>query len=891
MKYQFYYQPIDIEKSEPNNKSLIMPHQQEAVEALTNYFCMEKNLPDRNGLLIMPTGSGKTYTSVKWLMQDAVARGYRVVWLVHRQELVNQAYREFVAQAPTLKGTGIKKIRILPVSGIHMHMSTASRADVYVCSIASVANKYGYRFIERMIGAQGKRKLVIVIDEAHHAIASNYQKVIRRMTALNPNRVLLGLTATPKRMQDAEQRRLQKMFNVDANILKKKGMNGFVYEVTMAQLLASGFLAKPIPEKVETKIVGDVTFEITDKDREYFAQYGELSEKLMDEIGRNSVRNKIILDEYLQNADRYGKTIVFAINQNHARTLYEDFKKAGVSVDYVVSSKSDNIETIQRFKKNEFQVLINVQILTEGSDVPDIQTVFLTRETNSEALLRQMIGRGLRGPKAGGTETANIVSFYDIWDRFGSFMDPCALDIFAPEEDEQELEEEPIKPALVPDEVMLEYLRNLVEADKAIVAKENYKADENSHEMDDTASWNISDLYLKLYSLMKASLESNHSKPEVPDGWYSVMDEEGNEIRVIVFQSQLDGYNSMTRNQSLLARGTNLIGEDLIDTYFGDSTLKPSAFDLDSVLQYIQDTGTMPEYFELKERESLDPSKLADNMKAMFTKESDIENWLKEFFESAPILQNIYKTFFAFKKTVFDCMKDDIKEDIEAADWEKEQYNIVENYYDLSELMAELAEMFPRLRQDQVIRVEWSRNVVKDWFALCTRSTVQGDHFQIHVNKVFSSPDVDREVIKYLLFHELLHANGYWKHDLNKFRNREWQYPNSEELDGFMEELRIRYDMEDIWKNAIRTENYLEDGTVEQISSGNVIITTEENTLTPASESVREDKPYKEENSSDDRFNPNAKGVSSGFKYCRNCGHKVPESTKFCDKCGEKMDY
>lgn len=56
-------------------------------------------------------------------------------------------------------------------------MSMANRGDVYVCSIASVANKYGYRFIKRMIGAQGKRKLIIVVDEAHHAVAGNYQKV------------------------------------------------------------------------------------------------------------------------------------------------------------------------------------------------------------------------------------------------------------------------------------------------------------------------------------------------------------------------------------------------------------------------------------------------------------------------------------------------------------------------------------------------------------------------------------------------------------------------------------------------------------------------------------------------------------------------------------------
>ncbi len=152
------------------------------------------------------------------------------------------------------------------------------------------------------------------------------------------------------------------------------------------------------------------------------------------------------------------------------------------------------------------------------------------------------------------------------------------------------------------------------------------------------------------------------------------------------------------------------------------------------------------------------------------------------------------------------------------------------------------------------------------------------------------SPDVDREVVKYLLFHELLHANGYLKHD-DKFRNREWQYPNSDELDGFLDELSIRYDMKDIWNIAVRTEKYLEDGSVEQISykveSDKII----EEDNTSSIDLAKEEISVKEDISSDEHFNPSAKGVMTGYKYCRNCGHKVPESAKFCDKCGERMDY
>lgn len=110
---------------------------------------------------------------------------------------IEQTWKESRKQAPQLKGTSVKKLRVLPVSGAHLHMSMVNKANIYVCSIASIANKFGYRFIERMIGASGKRKVIVVIDEAHHAVAGNYQKVINRIRNLNPNMVLLGLTATP----------------------------------------------------------------------------------------------------------------------------------------------------------------------------------------------------------------------------------------------------------------------------------------------------------------------------------------------------------------------------------------------------------------------------------------------------------------------------------------------------------------------------------------------------------------------------------------------------------------------------------------------------------------------------------------------------------------------
>lgn len=247
---ELYTDPINIKQSFADSRGL-MNHQIEAIDSLNKYFNLsgKKNV-QQSGLLVMPTGSGKTFTAVNWLLNSGVSQGYRILWLAHRQELIDQTNNEFRKQAPSLAKYGINKLRIIPVSGMHFKMSQASRYDINICSISSVANKYGYRFIIRMLGTPGLEKLIVVIDEAHHAVSPSYQKVLKRITQLNPNRILLGLTATPTRMQDYDRKRLFDMFNVTVNAENNIGnAKGYIYEVTLKNLLISGFLANPIYKK------------------------------------------------------------------------------------------------------------------------------------------------------------------------------------------------------------------------------------------------------------------------------------------------------------------------------------------------------------------------------------------------------------------------------------------------------------------------------------------------------------------------------------------------------------------------------------------------------------------------------------------------------------------
>ena len=76
-----------------------------------------------------------------------------------------------------------------------------------------------------------------------------------------------------------------------------------------------------------------------------------------------------------------------------------------------------NAEILKKFRNNELEVLVNIKMLTEGTDVPDVDTVFITRQTTSIISMTQMVGRALRGPKFGGKPDAYLVFFQDDWQK------------------------------------------------------------------------------------------------------------------------------------------------------------------------------------------------------------------------------------------------------------------------------------------------------------------------------------------------------------------------------------------------------------------------------------------------------------------------------------------
>lgn len=153
--------------------------------------------------------------------------------------------------------------------------------------------------------------------EAHHATAKNYRKVINYVNEKVNNCKILGLTATPFRTNNNERGLLAKIFK-----------DGIVYKVDLKELIKKRILSVPIFEECKTSIkLGDG---IGIKTLKNIQQLDNLPDDIADYIAQNKERNNIIVKRFLENKERYGKTLIFAVNRIHAFALKGLFAKKGV---------------------------------------------------------------------------------------------------------------------------------------------------------------------------------------------------------------------------------------------------------------------------------------------------------------------------------------------------------------------------------------------------------------------------------------------------------------------------------------------------------------------------------------------------------------------------------
>lgn len=407
-------------------------HQKKAME------CMDRinSSADFSTLVVLPTGGGKTYTAALWLLHNAIDRHKKVLWMAHRQLLLKQAAQAFQDYAYAETIPHISGFRYRIISGAANHgrtMDICRDDDLLIVSKDSI----GRNLPALNNWLAGEKEIFLVVDEAHHSTAKTYRRVIDYVRSKVPHVKLIGLTATPFRTAEEEKGLLGKIYTdgVKNNVVIHNDV-GITYQISLKDLINRRILAKPVFESYQTE--EQYGQELGLEAWESIQHLDTLPEDVARKIALSVPRNRLIVDTYKKGQKKYGQTIVFAVNVDHAIALNAQFRKAGIASDYVVSSiqdmatgvtisREDNERKEQAYREGKLQVLINVNILTEGVDFPKTGTVFLARPTISTILMTQMVGRALRGPAAGGTDTAYIVSFVDGWDEHIAWVNPESL--------------------------------------------------------------------------------------------------------------------------------------------------------------------------------------------------------------------------------------------------------------------------------------------------------------------------------------------------------------------------------------------------------------------------------------------------------------------------------
>ncbi len=569
-------------------------HQRKAMECLD----IIDKLDDYSTLVVLPTGGGKTYTASSWLLKAALNKHKKILWIAHRQTLLDQAAESFqkFAYAENMPNVSSFKYRI--VSGSTDHDRTIDIVGTDNLLIAS-KDSLGRNLQALDSWVKGEKEVYLVIDEAHHSTAKTYRKVIDYVKSNVSHVKIIGLTATPFRTADSEQGLLAKIYTDGVNLGKPvKDNKGITYKIDLKILINRSILSRPIFESYSTEEGFGNNLGKDDWDR--ISHLDILPDDIAEQMAESAARNKLIIDTYKKNEETYGKTIVFAVNVVHAITLAKLFNKAGVKAEFVVSdvkdmvtgvriSSKDNEKKLESYRNGDTKVLINVNILTEGVDLPQTQTVFLARPTVSTILMTQMIGRALRGTSAGGTAYAHIVSFIDDWDEHIAWVNPESLFV----DDESDFSDNPI-------EHQRHELRMIAIS----------KIEEFAAILDD--------------SVDTTAIERVPFEKRIPIGMYAFtcLEENGmdHSYQVMVYDSTQEAYEDMMYALPALFKDFGVddefvdedtlydMADQIADTFFTGEMIPPySEEDIIHILMYYAQYEDIPKFYTFKD---IDKSKL-----------------------------------------------------------------------------------------------------------------------------------------------------------------------------------------------------------------------------------------------------------------------------------------
>lgn len=359
-----------MRKHDSSKRSVELRHyQRECLAAITGRY---KN-GIRRQLICLPTGSGKTVIFAEFPRYFQIKK--QMLVLAHRAELLDQARDKIRKANPDLRVEVEQAGRIADPD-----------SHVVVASVPTLGRKGS----ERMHRLDPDRFFLIVVDEAHHATAATYKRVLKHFGVFDPEtrKLLVGFTATPKRGDGA---------GLDAVFQE------IAYSRSLPEMIQSGFLSPVAGYRVETEV--DLTRVKT--------RMGDFVAAQLSRAVNIQKRNDIIV-EVFQSHLKGRQTLCFCVDVAHAHSLSAAFNKDGVRSAAVSGDmdRSERAKILGDFRAGRIQVLANCMVLTEGYDEPAVEGIILARPTRSALLYTQMIGRGTRLHP--GKENVTIIDIVDV---------------------------------------------------------------------------------------------------------------------------------------------------------------------------------------------------------------------------------------------------------------------------------------------------------------------------------------------------------------------------------------------------------------------------------------------------------------------------------------------
>ncbi|KAB8314380.1 DEAD/DEAH box helicase [Tolypothrix campylonemoides VB511288] len=326
------------------------------------------NRGNRRVLAQLPTGAGKTICFAH-ICHKFFQQHQQVLVIAHRIELITQAAEKL----EIIVGESVGIIK----GGCPQH----PERRIQVASVQTLARR---ELLELPLNIG-----LLLFDEAHHASASSYRRLIEHYQDAR----ILGVTATPQRI---DGQGFQELFD------------DLVVGIPTAALIKQGYLSKfrlfSTNQTISTSGVKKSRGDFRAK---------ELAVAVTSQIG---------VDEIFQNYLKYAqnlRTVIFACSLEHSRVLAAQFCRHGIKAEHLdgETKPESRVQILERFRTGATQVITNYEILTEGYDCPNIECIYCVRPTESSTLWLQMTGRVLRTSSL--KPTAVIIDVTDNWKKHG----------------------------------------------------------------------------------------------------------------------------------------------------------------------------------------------------------------------------------------------------------------------------------------------------------------------------------------------------------------------------------------------------------------------------------------------------------------------------------------